>query len=334
VAKIVMADVTAPTFPIVAAGQTFADIRTVPTLAMGRRVAVVPVGGSVTPVMTSAIGATLAIVAGLAVLLSAREAIRQTTLVGAWWWTLAALLSWAGVELWWSLSGIGSECFPLLQFAAVAISLCPAIAVLGAKRPQHSAWNLVVLSLWMIAALPAAEACFLQRVGGIKIGDLRSMFLWALILLGPTCYLLTRYWLAALVLCAGQIIALGTHLVFIRRAVVSQPELVGLFLAAAALVVAWFIPRRQASGSGYDGAWLDFRDTFGLFWALRVQERVNAAAKQFNWDIELGWRGFRRASDGVRLTELDSSIEPALRSTFKGLLRRFVSNEWIDRRLR
>jgi hypothetical protein len=302
---------------------------------MGRRVAVVPVRGTVTAVMTSAIGATLAIVAGLSVLLLARDAVRQMTLVGAWWWTLAALLGWAGVELCGGFSGIGSGPLPLLRFAAVAISFCPAIAVIGAKRPQHMAWNLVVLSLWIIATLPAAEAFFLQRGGGIKIGDVRSVFLWGLILLGLACYLLTRYWLAALLLIAGQIIALAPHLVFIRRTLFPQPELVGLLLAAAALVVARLVSRRRpGAGSGYDRAWLDFRDAFGLFWALRVQERVNAAAKQFNWDIELGWGGFRRASDGARLSEFDSSIEPALRSTFKGLLRRFVSNDWIESRLR
>jgi hypothetical protein len=283
--------------------------------------------------MTSAIGATLAIVVGLAVLLSARGAVGQTTLVGAWWWTLAALIGWAGVELWASFSRTGGGLLPLLRFAAIAISFCPAIAVIGAKRPQHTAWNLVVLSLWMIAALPAAEAFFLQRGVGIKIGDVRSMFLWGLILVGPTCYLLTRYWLAALLLFAGQIIALGPHLVFIRRIMVSRPELVGLLLGAAALVVAWAVSRRYALGNGYDKAWLDFRDTFGLFWALRVQERMNAAANEFNGDVKLGWHGFRRASDSTPLHEIDTSIEPALRSTFKGLLRRFVSSDWIDSRL-
>jgi hypothetical protein len=100
------------------------------------------------------------------------------------------------------------------------------------------------------------------------------------------------------------------------------------------LVVAWVVSRRRSgTDSDYERAWLDFRDTFGLFWALRVQERVNAAAKQFDWDVELGWRGFRRASNGAKLTEMDDNIEPALRSTFKGLLRRFVSHEWINERL-
>jgi len=302
---------------------------------MGRRVAVVPVRETLTAVMTSAIGATLAIIVGLAVLLSARGAVRHTTLVGTWWWVLAALVGWAGVELWASFFSASGGPLPLLRFAAVVISFCPAMAVIGAKRPQHAAWNLVVLSLWMIVTLPAAEAFFLQRGGGVEIGDVRSGFLWCLSLLGLVSFVPTRYWLAALLFFAGQIIALAPHLIFIRRAVTPQPDLVGLLLSVAALVVVWVTSRRRSLiKHSYDVAWRDFRDTFGLFWALRVQERVNAAAKQFDWDIELGWRGFRRASDGAPITQMDPNIEPALRTTFKGLLRRFVSNDWIDNRLR
>lgn len=319
--------------PIVAAGQTFADIWTVSTLAMGRRVTVVPLGETVIVVMSSAFGATLAVVAGLAVLLSTRDAVRQTTLIGAWWWALAALIGWSGVELWVSFSHTSGGLLPLLRFAAVSLSFCPVIAVIGAKRPQHTAWNLVVLSLWMVAALPAAETYFLQRGIGVKIGDVRSMFLWGVILLGLVSYLPTRYWLAAMLLGAAQIVALAPHLVFIRGTMVPQAELVGLLLAVAAMGVAWFISRRRTvTSNGFDRAWLDFRDTFGLFWALRVQERVNAAANQFDWDLELGWSGFRRASDGAPLSEIDAGVEAALRSTFKGLLRRFVSNAWIDER--
>jgi hypothetical protein len=285
-------------------------------------------------VTTSAIGATLATTVGLAVLLSVRRSVSQTTLMSAWWWVLAGLIGWASVELW---SGVfGTTVGPLqrLRFAAVVLSLCPAISVIGAKRPQHAAWNLVVLALWMITALPAAEAFFLQRGGGIKIGDVRSAFLWGLILLGLVSYLPTRYWLAALLLFTGQIIALAPHLIFIRRAIAPQPEFVGLLLAVFAIVVAWFASRRRSTTeNNYDAAWRDFRDAFGLFWALRVQERMNAAAKQFSWDLELDWRGFRRASDGAWISEIDPNSEPALRSTFKGLLRRFVTNGWIDQRL-
>ena len=41
-----------------------------------------------------------------------------------------------------------------LDFAAAMIVFCPAMALLGAKRPQDKPWQLIVLSLWGILALP------------------------------------------------------------------------------------------------------------------------------------------------------------------------------------
>src|SRR5207244_8658996 len=84
---------------IVAIGQTFADIRTVPTLAISIGVAVMPIAVSFPIAAIDAAAAGAALVCGLAVLLSTRAVIRQTTLVGAWWWTLIALAAWSGVEL-------------------------------------------------------------------------------------------------------------------------------------------------------------------------------------------------------------------------------------------
>ena len=80
--------------------------------------------------------------------------------------------------------------------------------------------------------------------------------------------------------------------------------------------------------------WLDFRDSFGLLWSLRVQQRLNELATQNGWDHHLTWRGFQQRSTGQPLTQIDPSIEPTLRTSLKGLLRRFVSNHWIECRSR
>jgi hypothetical protein len=256
-------------------------------------------------------------------------------LVGAWWWSVAALVAWSSVEIAASLSAGGtSAVLAPLRVAAITLGLCPAVALVGAKRPQHKAWHFVVLSLWGIVALPAVETLFLHRGQGVQMADARGWFLWILIGLGPINFVPTRYGLASLVFAAGQVVAFSPHLALLRQPLFHQPESVGLLIAVAALVITWFGSRRTSiAASGYDRLWLDFRDTFGLLWGLRAQERVNAAAKQYGWDLELGWTGFRKRSADIPPTEFDSAVEPTLRTTFKGLLRRFVTNQWIVDRL-
>ena len=282
----------------------------------------------------------VALAAGLAVLLRVRRAIQETTLASAWWWSLAALVSWSGASL--------LQLSAPLRFAAIAMSFCPTVALIGAKRPQHLAWNFVVVSLWAIVILPSAENLFLHPGRPVEMGDARGWFLWILILLAPMNFVPTRHWSAAILLACGQIAAFGPHLPLLRSDWVADcvtrlglpgwfaaSDLAGLLLAVAAMIAAW--ARRLTSSSGqschaYDALWLDFRDTFGLFWSLRVQERVNAAARQFDWPFDLAWSGFRSRSDGAPLAAIDPAIEPALRTTLRGLLRRFVSNHWIAER--
>jgi hypothetical protein len=221
-----------------------------------------------------------------------------------------------------------------LRFTAVSLSFCSVVALLGAKRPQQKAWNLVVVSLWAIVALPAAENVFLHRGQALEMGDARGWFLWILILLGPINFIPTRYWLASLILASGQIVALGQHLALLRRPVTSQLELVGLLLGAGALVIAWVASRRKSvAPNPYDAMWLDFRDTFGLLWGLRVQERVNAEAHKNGLEIELSWSGFRRPRSDEPLDEIEPTIEPELRTVFRAVLRRFVSGDWIAERI-
>lgn len=292
----------------------------------------------VTLVPATGVGAVVAIVAtavGLGILLTQRQTIGQTTLTIGWWWTLVSLLAWSSVEIAAAWHSPGPAWLAPLRLAAISLSFCPVVALLGAKRPQHRAWNLVVLSLWAIVALPAAEAFFLTPGRRLELGPARGWFLWVLILLLPINFVPTRYWLASLLVAAGQIIALGSQLALVHHSLAPQAELVGLVACACGLSAAWLAFKLEpTTRNRYDRLWLDFRDSFGLFWSLRVRERVNAAARQFGWDVELTWRGFRRPSDGAALGEMDAGIESKLRTTLKGLLRRFVSSRWIAERLK
>jgi hypothetical protein len=319
---------------IVAIGQTFADIPTVPTLAISSGVTLMPIAASFPAGAIDAAAAAGALVVGLIVLLSKRVVIGQTTLLGAWWWALLALVLWSGLELAASARLAEGSVVAPLRLAAIVLSFCPLVALLGAKRPQYAAWNFVVLSLWAIVALPAAENLFLHRGREVAMGDARGWFLWMLILLGPINFVPTRFWMPAIMLAGGQIIALSPHLPLLRREVVRDSSMVGLLVATCALGAAWLITqKRSRAANRYDRVWLDFRDSFGLLWGLRVQERINAVAKQESWDLELTWSGFQSPSTGKPLVEVPAVIEPALRTSLKGLLRRFTSKEWNNERL-
>lgn len=275
----------------------------------------------------------LALAASLGILLLVRPAIFETTLVSAWWWTLVALVGWGGALLI-AASGWASDraWLALLRFAAISLSFCPLVALIGAKRPQHTAWNFVVVSLWAIVVLPAGEAFFLHPGRPVEMGDARGWFLWILILLGPINFVPTRHWLSALLLAGGQFLALSQHLLLVRRDLFPQSAFVAFALITTAILVAWARRRSKLGTSPYDRLWLDFRDTFGLFWSLRVQERINAAAQQYDWPLVLTWSGFCDKTNHAPLAAIDPSIEPVLRATLKGLLRRFVSNRWIAER--
>jgi hypothetical protein len=268
---------------------------------------------------------------GLAVLARGWSAARRTTLVTPWIWATAALVAWGATELAIAFSVILSSNTETSRFAAIVFSFCPMIAVLGAKRPQNAAWNFVVLSLWAIVALPAAENWFLHPGQKLSLGDARSWFLWILIVLGPVNYVPTRYWVAALVLAAAQVVALSRHLALIHRPMFGDTSPVALMLVTGALLTAWIVSHGEKAAAGdFDRVWLEFRDAFGLFWGLRLEERINAVAKQNGWDIELTWSGLRSLSGGESVAQIDPAIEAGLWAAMKGVLRRFGSNEWTD----
>src|SRR6188768_3774482 len=98
----------------------------------------------------AAIGAALAAGSILLGLWNYRPAIAETTLVSAAWWTAATAAAIAGVELAHVAIPLDGTWLAPLRFCAAVLSFCPFVSVLGAKRPQHLAWNFVVLSLWGI----------------------------------------------------------------------------------------------------------------------------------------------------------------------------------------
>jgi len=271
-----------------------------------------------------------AFILGGVALIVARRQVAGTTLVATWWWSVLAFAAAGGIELLIVCRLIGDDATAVaLRYGVRMLLLCPTISLLGVKRPQDGPWNFVVLSLWGVLALPAAQSLFLNTGQPLEIG----VFSWlvvVLLLASPVNTLPTRHALAALTATAGQMILLGKYVPLPLPQFTFDTE-AGLGLLAVAAWLFAIRPPRPASHS-LDQVWLDFRDSFGLFWGLRMQERIAAAAKMYDWPVALHWSGWK-AADGTPLPNLSDHQRQEIMTAFRGLLRRFVSNEWIDQRL-
>jgi hypothetical protein len=246
-----------------------------------------------------------------------------------------------------------------LRFIAFTSTFCPMMALFGARRPQNREWKYIVWCLWIVLALPAGWALLLHP-GRFSLEPLWAFFLLALIAAGTCNFLMTRYWPSSVLYGAGQVLLVADYLPWFSgdpahadpasgaMAAVTVAPLAGqLFLAAALalarLVAAW---RRRLPSPGrmpLDRLWIDFRDSFGAVWALRVAQRTNAAASMYNWNTQLRWDGFHMTGpegggSSYEAAALPSDTLPtetarAVERHLRSLLRRFVSPDWIDQRL-
>ena len=98
----------------------------------------------------------------IALILALARRLRGTTLSAALAWAVVAVFAIGTVEFFHACGSIvtGSGVQITLRYVAAITTFCPVMAVLGAKRPQHRAWQLIVVSLWCVLALPAAESFF------------------------------------------------------------------------------------------------------------------------------------------------------------------------------
>jgi hypothetical protein len=254
--------------------------------------------------------------------------LRGTTLTAACLWALGSTLSLAVVAYLANYPGneqIGEQ--SAWRFAALVTTLCPLMAVLGAKRPQDKGWQWVVASLWLVLIWPAGQAV-LSRSGGLDLFIAWKLFLFGLIALGPLNYLPTRFWLAAILVSLGQTSLLSDYLWAVSEDVMRWLLPVGVAcLLLAAAIVSWqcrlatpLAGDTESSLATYTRQWKNFRDAYGAFWALRILARINQTAELSNWPVRLTWTGFDISEDDRPTTELLTELDQAMST----LLRRFT----------
>lgn len=272
---------------------------------------------------------------GAAALGFKRPVVVGTTLTAVWWWQLVAMASIAGAAgLLFAaygdalFSGVGVS-----RYAACSATICPLMALLGAKRPQSKAWVAIVAALWVILTLPGIQAAIYRSGGEVVLDPVRGAFFVVLILIGIVNWLPTRAALPHVLQSCGQIAMLAPFLP--RNPIPLEGPTVGLFglaLYAAGLAL-WnpFSKTRRAASRPLNRAWLDFRDAYGLVWGVRVLDRFNHEGVRHGWKIRLGWRGLRSLVPGAS-TELSPEIDQRMRKLMRSLLRPFVSRAWLDER--
>lgn len=272
-----------------------------------------------------------------------------TTLMAPWYWAAVAVLSITVTELF--LDGASDQTgnlrFAPLRYLSAIFIFCPTVALLGAKRPQDRAWQWIVLSFWIVLALPAATA-LLYSHPTFQLGSIWSWFLLILIVISAANYLATPYWISGLLVGAAQLCLLSVQLPWIWYWAELSPGqetsrsavMIALCLLLAAAVSVQLIARRRISPasplSGLDRTWREFRNRYGVLWGLRVADRINRTAKRYGMNFRLHWDGFWLADEqgtpqrAAPLQEQGERIPPTAEQILISLLRRFVSDDWID----
>lgn len=243
------------------------------------------------------------------------RANRQTTLLPALSWALAAWAAW-GLALFAESLGPGTD--PVaLRFVALCLTACALVGVLGARRPGVGPWNFVLLGLLAVLLLPLAEG-----LGELHLTWPRVLFLAGTLAVGVLNYLPTRLGPAALLLGAGC----GLELAAVLPGA-GAPEALRRLLPVAGLLLAlgpwaaWGQLRgRPAPAAEFDRLWLAFRDRFGLVWGQRLREQFNRSAAHAGWPVVLRWAGLR-LTPGAPLPPPE--VQDEIVATLKALVQRF-----------
>jgi hypothetical protein len=277
--------------------------------------------------------------------------VRGSTAVPAAWWAVVACLAAALECVGLAAGGVADHASrSSVRLVVVALSLCPIMAILGAKRPQHGVWQFIVGSLAVVLALPALSAAVVRPGTAPDVHLLERGFVLVLLLVGWLNFVATRHGLAATLVCAGQGVWCREFLPLFSGAggmsdATAWPDMAAAFLVAAGATLAitqstlatWrrHTQMRESCERGHaaasladrvDPPFLALKETLGAAWTLRIIERFNAVAAERSWPWRLRFTGLETTGG-----QADATAERAIRRTLQGLLRRFVTGAWLAR---
>lgn len=221
-----------------------------------------------------------------------------------------------------------------LRLCVAAVLVCPAMSVLGAKRPQHRIWQVIVGSLAVVLAMPALSAEVVRPGAPPAVHIVVRFFLLVLAVIGWMNYLGTwRRVPATLVTIGGLILIRGFLPGFETERAADSPwlDVSGAWLLAAGGMLA--VPQRVSPvdrshllGREIVQPYLCLRETLGISWTLRVAERFNGLAESRGWPCRLEADGLSAGGD-----PLDRSWHEEAVRTFESIMQRFVTRDWLAR---
>ncbi len=265
---------------------------------------------------------------------------RGSTAVPAAGWGVAAAVALAA-EAWGRSTGrlVDPASIAALRVVVAALSVCPVMSLLGAKRPQHGVWQLIVATLACVLAMPAVSAMLIRPGSMPDLHVLERFFLPLLVAVGWMNFVATRHGLAATLVAVGQLGLIWNLLpgaaMAVPAATIDVPAACCL-AAGAALAAAQSLAspagRGQRSGlrsgltAAIDPPLLALRETLGAAWTLRIAERFNALAEARGWPCRLRFAGLEPTGEATG----GPWEREAIRS-LRSILRRFVSPAWLER---
>jgi hypothetical protein len=268
---------------------------------------------------------------------AARRWCAGTTLVTTWRWGIAATLAGVIAAVLAAVDVVSQAVAGLAWYGVSIAALCAPISVLGARRPGSRVWGWFVLApLVAVLGWPAAAALSANQVPQALQLEAPPLIGFALVLvMGCGNYVGTRFGLSACLFAAGQCLLVlpATRLASRWSIAPDECRAAGALLWLLSATAAHLALRSfRRDDHGVDRLWFDFRNLFGVVWAHRLQERVNAEAAGGQWPARLTPAGI------LWLPDADESVRsrtlPRIEHTLRWSLRRFVDEQWIDLRTR
>jgi len=287
--------------------------------------------------------------------------VRGSTAVPAAFWSVVACLALAAEMGARAAGGLGDPATAAAaRLAVVSLSFCPALSLLGAKRPQHGVWQLIVATLAIVLAMPAASARLMRPDSLPDVHLLERCFMPLLVLVGWMNFAGTRRAAAVTCVAAAQLLLMRGFLpgatihgaAAVATAAAIDAAAAGLLLAGAVVAAAQaLLSQGGPAGSSHpatsadahmtaviDRPFLALRETLGAAWTLRIAERFDTVAASHGWPCRLRFGGLDTGGDppdvspGIsRTTTCDTSWHRDALRAFRALMRRFVSEAWLAR---